>query len=57
MHCVDFILSGTFEDMGIYLSVMGRYNPTPPSIKAKLKYVKNAHIFKITTQKKQSYYG
>ena len=30
MHCVDFFLSGSFEDMGIYLSVMGRYNlPLP----------------------------
>ena len=35
----------------IYLSVMGRYNPPPP-IKTKLKYVKNANIFKTTTQKK-----
>ena len=34
MHCVDFFLSGCFEDMGIfhvfiYLPVMGRYNPLP----------------------------
>ena len=54
MHCVDLFLNGSFEDMGIfhvfiYLSVMGRYNPPP--IKTKLKYVKNDHIFKTTTQK------
>ena len=52
---LNFFLSGGFEDMGIfmyfiYLSVMGRYNPLP--IKTKWKYVKNAHIFKATTQKK-----
>ena len=40
------------EDIGIStyftnLSVMGRY--TPPPIKTKLKYVKNAHILKATT--------
>ena len=56
MHCVDLLfLSGSFEDMAIfhrffYLSVMSRYNPHP--IKTKLKYVKNDHIFKTTTQKK-----
>ena len=51
-------MSGSFEDMGtylsklsIYISVMGRYKPPTP-IKTKLKYVKNAHIFKATTQKK-----
>ena len=57
MHCADFFLSGSSEDMGIfhvfiYLSVMCRYNPPP--IKTKLKYVKNAYIFKATTQKKIS---
>ena len=48
-----FFLRGIFEDMGIYhvfiyLSVMDRYIPPSP-IKTKLKYVKNAHIFKDTT--------
>ena len=55
MHCVDFFLSDSFEDMGIFyifinLSVMDRYNPKP--IKTKLKYVKYSYIFKTTTQKK-----
>ena len=31
---------------------MDRYNPPP--IKTKLKYVKKAHIFKATTQKKST---
>ena len=57
MNCLYCFLIGSFEDMGIlhvfiYLSVMGRYNPL--SIKTKLKYVKNAHIFKATTQKKST---
>ena len=57
MYCVDLFLNGSFEDMGnfhvfIFLSVMGRYNPP---IKTKLKYVKNAHIFKATTQKKDEH--
>ena len=48
-------LSGSFEDMGIfhvfiYLSVMDRCNPPP--IKTKLKYVKNARIYKTTNLKK-----
>ena len=35
MNCVDFFLSGSMEDMGIfhvfiYISVMGWYNPTHP---------------------------
>ena len=57
MHCVDFFLRGIFEDMRtlhvffIHLSVMGRNPPPLPPIKTKLKYVKNTHIFKATTQK------
>ena len=52
-----FFLSSSFEDMGIfhlfYLSICyGSIEPHPPPIKTKLKYVKNAHIFKATTQKK-----
>ena len=54
MQCIVFLVVvlkiWAFLHVFIYLSVMGRYNPPP--IKTKLKYVKNAHIFKFPTQKK-----
>ena len=49
MHCVDFFLSCSFAR--IYLSVC-KYNPPDP-IKTKVKYVKNAQIFKTSTKKNQ----
>ena len=61
MHCVDLFLflRGSFEDMGIfariYLSICYGSILPPPPIKTKLKYVKNAHIFKATTQKKDQH--
>ena len=59
MHCVDFFCVVVLKILAffyvfIYLSVMGRYNPPFPST-TKLKYVKNAHISKTTTQKKDQH--
>ena len=59
MHCVDFF-SSNFKDMGIftYLFIYLLWiDLTPAPLRTKLKYVKNAHIFRTTTKKINTVYN